>query len=65
MHRKYIGGEQISVGSRVFNDGTARSVAQWDSAKDELLKLGYLKEINESMFKVTEAGYKFGEKSMA
>lgn len=60
----YLGGTTISAGGVLFNrDNTAREIARWTSAVDELIHGGYIKRIGkrDKIYEVTHIGYIFSD----
>jgi len=64
MYLKYIGGTDISTNGRNFvDDRNPRTLARWESALEELERLGFISErgTKREVFAVTDRGYAYAE----
>ena len=60
LYGRYGGGSEISSGDQVFNeDSSARTIARWEAAIEELEKRGFIKAASDAreVFEVTRDGY--------
>lgn len=64
MHLEFLGGSSISTkGLEFVRENTARELARWISAVDELLMQGYIKRVSSKnkIYNVTNSGYTFAD----
>lgn len=66
IYARYLSGQALQTNGINFTDsGDRRSIARWEAALEELVGLGFIKDIGSKrneVFQVTDAGYRFIEK---